>query len=317
MNYLEKNKDKIFKKYSTQELLKDIESFKYGKGLLHKVLNHFFEESIFKCCGKKTKISPYDCLQNDMLMTKILNYVGSKPKFFTGDEVANVKSCLRNSMSWVRKVANFPPRTARDIYLRYWDGVTKLNCLDTSAGFGSRMSAVLLSGHNYCGFDPNQELFEKLRQYKKFLFKNNVVNTTQRCGLYNHGSEIYRKELEGVFDVAFTSPPYFNLEKYYDDESSSTSNYNNYSNWVDFFVKPTVENTYKYLKKNGYAMVNIKNLNTKETCFDDFFEAFESVGFEFVEVFDMKIAKKQYGMQYNNKKGEIKNKEPVMVFRKR
>lgn len=119
MNYLEKHKNEIFKKYSNEELLRDIDSFKNGKGKLTKVLNQFFEECMFECCGKKTKISPMQCLESDELMEKILAYIASKPKFFTGNEIQNVKSCFRNSMSWVRKVANFPVRTAKDIYERY------------------------------------------------------------------------------------------------------------------------------------------------------------------------------------------------------
>lgn len=250
-------------------------------------------------------------------MGKILSYIKSKPKFFTGDEVTNVKSCFRNSMSWVRKVANFPCKTARDIYTRYATEGQVLNCLDTSCGFGSRMSAVLLSGHNYCGFDPNEELMKQLKSYQKFLKENNVISNEQRCGLYCQGSEIHRPELDGLFDVAFTSPPYFNLEKYSNDNSESTKNYNNYSVWVKNFVYPTVQNIYHYLKIGGYAMINIKNINKKETCYDDFFKAFQSIsGFEYVETFDMEIIKKQYGMQYNNQKGNIENKEPIMCFRK-
>lgn len=55
MSYLTEHKNEIFKKYSTEELLKDIDSFQNGKGKLNKVLNHFFEECMFKCCGKKNK----------------------------------------------------------------------------------------------------------------------------------------------------------------------------------------------------------------------------------------------------------------------
>lgn len=316
MNYLDMHRDEIFKKYDDETLLKDIDSFCNGKGKLTKVLNHFFEECIFECCGKKTKISPMDCLKDDKLMQKILNYVESKPKFFTGNEVQNVKSCFRNSMSWVRKVANFPPRTARDIYLRYAEYNNEgLNCLDTSCGFGSRMSAVLLSGNNYCGFDPNPKLYKKLVEYKKWLMDNDVIDVHQRCGLYNHGSEVHRQELDNHFDVAFTSPPYFNLEKYANDESASTTNYDNYSTWVDSFVIPTVYNIYAYLKIGGYAMINIKNINKKETCFNDFFRAFESIdGFEYIETFDMQITKKNYGMA--DGVAGIKNSEPVMSFRK-
>lgn len=42
MSYLTEHKNEIFKKYSTEELLKDIDSFQNGKGKLNKVLNHFF-----------------------------------------------------------------------------------------------------------------------------------------------------------------------------------------------------------------------------------------------------------------------------------
>ena len=46
--YYEKHKNEIFKKYSNEELIKDIDNFKNGKGKLYKVLNHFFEENIYK-----------------------------------------------------------------------------------------------------------------------------------------------------------------------------------------------------------------------------------------------------------------------------
>lgn len=273
---------------------------------------------MFKCCGKKTTISPMECLNNDELMNKILAYVKSKPNFFTSDsEVANVKSCLRNSMSWVRKVANFPPKEARRIYNYYNPEGKRLNCLDTSMGFGSRMSGALLSGNNYYGFDPNPTLFQKLEEYRDFLFDNKFVEADTKCGLFNHGSEIHRPELDGMMDVSFTSPPYFNLEKYADDNGKSTQNYDNYSKWVRDFVWPTVTNTYMYLKVGGYAMINIKNLSKKNPCYDDFFNAFQAIsGFVFVEELDMTFNKKQYGKQWDDTKGVIKNKEPIMVFQK-
>lgn len=319
MTYLDMHRDEIFKKYDKEEIIRDINNYKKGSGKLQKTLNNFFEECIFESCGKKTKISPMECLKDENNMVVILNYIKSKPNFFTSDsEVANVKSCLRNSMSWVRKVANFCPKNARDIYFRYFDiNGKRLNILDTSSGFGSRMSAVLLSGHNYCGFDPNPNLFKQLKNYLCFLRENDLIEKDQKCALYKTGSETYRNELESLFDVSFTSPPYFNLEKYANDDSSSTKNYDNYSNWIEYFAKPTIENTYRYLKVGGYAMINIKNINKKETCFDDWFNTFKSIkGFEFLEIFDMEISKKQYGMVYNNEKGEIENKEPIMVFRK-
>ena len=237
-------------------------------------------------------------------------------------KLATLNLFSRNGGRIAQKVANFCPVNARNIYFRYHDiNGERLNILDTSAGFGSRMSAVLLSGHNYCGFDPNQELFNKLIEYKEFLKDNQLIDETQRCGLYCAGSEIYRPELANTFDVSFTSPPYFNLEKYGEDDSRSTKNYDNYSNWLEQFAKPTIINTYNYLKNGGYAMINIKNLTRggKQPLFDDWFNIFSDIdGFEFIEVFEMKHqSKKNYFMNTNYAKEDYKGfKEPIMVFRK-
>ena len=48
MSYLEDHYNEIFKKYSTEELLEDIRNYQLGGGKLTKVLNHFFEEEMFK-----------------------------------------------------------------------------------------------------------------------------------------------------------------------------------------------------------------------------------------------------------------------------
>ena len=322
MNYLELHKDEIFKKYSTEELLKDIENYKGGSGRLSKVLNHFFEECIFNCQAPRGNKTPMQALQDDKDMEFILKYISEKPKFYTGNEISNVKSFFRNAGRLAQKVANFCPKNARNIYFRYNDiNGKRINVLDTSMGFGSRMSSVLLSGHNYCGFDPNKELYRKLKEYYSFLKENNVISSEQKCGMYCQGSEVYRQELDNTFDVSFTSPPYFNLEKYAEDESFSTKNYDNYSNWIEYFVKPTINNTYKYLKIGGHAMINIKNLTRgkKEPLFDDWLKLFqEHEGFEFIEIFEMEHqAKKNYTMNCNYSKETYQGfKEPIMVFRK-
>ena len=322
MSYLELHESEIFKKYSDEQLLKDITSYRNGGGRLSKVLNQWFEECIFECIAPRGQKSPMEALQNDDDIEFILKYVAEHPKFYTGNEITNIKSFFRNAGRLAQKVANFCPKNARDIYFRYNDiNSERINCLDTSAGFGSRMSAVLLSGHNYCGFDPNHELQMKLKDYLKWLRVHDVIEPTQRCGLYEQGSEIHRPELDNLFDVSFTSPPYFNLETYYNDDSESTKNYNNYELWLDKFAKPTIDNTYKYLKIGGHAMINIKNLTRggKEPLFDDWFRLFnEHGGFEFVEIFEMKHqSAKNYWMNTNYDKETYKGfKEPIMSFRK-
>lgn len=323
MSYLTEHRDEIFKKYNTETLIKDIDSYKNGTGRLSKVLNHFFEEEIFKCKAPRGNKSPMEALDNDEDIEYMLSYISTKTNFYTGNEISNIKSFFRNAGKLAQKVANFCPKNARDIYFRYHDinSADKINVLDTSMGFGSRMSAVLLSGHNYCGFDPNKSLYNQLKTYLQFLRDNNVISDSQRCGLYCKGSEEFVPQLVDKFDVSFTSPPYFNLEVYSTDEGQSIEKFNEYNTWLEYFVKPTVENTYKYLKVGGYAMINIKNLTRgkKEPLFDDWLRIFnEHSGFEFVEIFEMEHqAKKHYTMNTNYEKEKYTGfKEPIMVFRK-
>lgn len=322
MTYLEQHKNDIFKKYTDKELIKDINNYKYKNGKLTKTLNHFFEECIYNCVGSRYNNTPMQVLQNDEMMKWILNYIKSKPNFYTGNEISNVKSFMRNGTRYARKVANFCPKTAKEIYFRYHNiNGDKINILDTSMGFGARMSAVLLNGHNYYGIDPNKELFTKLNQYLDFLKNNNCIDANQICEMHCQGSEKYISQWDNLFDVCFTSPPYFNLEKYSDDDSESTKNYNNYELWINNFVKPTIDNIYRYLKVDGYVMINIKNLSNKgkESLFDDWFNIFSAHnGFEFVEVFEMKHqSKKHYTDNCNYTKEQYTGfKEPVMCFKK-
>lgn len=323
ISYLEKYHDQFFQHYNVDELKKDIRYYQNGDGRLYKTLGHFFEEVLYKCCGKSTKVSPYECLQDNQKMKVILDYIESKPNFFSeGNEFTNVKKCFQNSMSWVRQVANFPCKEARNIYFRYlkpqitFFGMDRerLNCLDTSCGFGSRMSAVLLSGENYFGIDPNEELQNKLHEYYDFLKSQHILEDSQVCDLRTQGSEVFIDEWEGKMDVMFTSPPYFNLEKYSNDNYASTKNYNDYKLWVENYVKPTIQNVYRYLRVGGVAMINIKNLSPTKPCYDDFFKAFQEIkGFKYIETFNLTIAKKSYGIDGSC---EIDNHEPIMAFSK-
>ena len=326
MNYLERHYDEIFKKYSKEELIKDITSYKLGGGRLSKTLNYFFKECIFNCQSTRGRKSPIEALKNDEDMKYILEYISTKPKFYTGSEIQNVESFFRNAGKLACKVANFPPKEARDIYFRYFpnalkDNSTKINCLDTSSGFGSRMSAVLISGHNYYGIDPNKELHNKLMECAKFYYDNGFIDNQQKCVLYACGSENFIPKLKNTIDVSFTSPPYFNLEKYSNDENESTNNYNNYNLWLKKFAIPTINNTYEYLKVGGYAMINIKNLTSKnkEKLFDDWFNIFSSIkGFQLYEIFEMKQSSVKVVGYYSNYDPTkyTQAKEPVMCFKK-
>ena len=315
MSYLDEHRDEIFRKYPDEDLLRDVSNFKNGGSRLTKVINQFFEECIFNCKDNRCKLTPMEALQNDEVMAKIIGAFARSPKLYHGTEVQNVKKSLSVSGIGARKVANFDPKNARSIYTRYHKDITGLNILDTSCGFGSRMLATLLCGANYYGFDPNEELYGKLKECFEWLVKNNQVSPSQVCDLHCCGSEIFVPELVGNMDISFTSPPYFNHESYASDSGMSTTNYNNYDGWLYEFAVPTILNTYKYLKVGGIAMINVKNMvsRSKKPLYDDFMRIFQTIhGFEYIETFSMEIKHRTLHKSMNY----VGFQEPVMAYKK-
>lgn len=330
MSFLEDNYSKIFKKYSDDELASECNSFIHGNGRLSRFLKHYFSELIFESSTLGGKyVSPIEALKDDNYINEVIKYVKSKPNVYAshGSELEQVLTYFQvGGSNKGRQVANFPPRVARDIYTKYYKNTKHpINCLDTSSGFGSRMSAVLLSGNNYFSTDPNSKLHTKLIECAKWMYTHGFISKSRICDLKCHGSEVFIPEWEGIMDVSFTSPPYFNLEKYSDDESASTKNYNNYDLWLEEFVKPTIANTYRYLKPGGYAMINIKNLGSgsKKPLFDDWKRLFnEHGGFDALEDFEMKQTCESCMGVYNKDNFNLGDsysqaKEPVMCFRKK
>jgi DNA modification methylase len=73
-----------------------------------------------------------------------------------------------------------------------------------------------------------------------------------------HGSEDY-VPMEKI-DMTFTSPPYFNLERYADDED--TQSYQKYlteTEYFDGFLKLTILNSLTKLKVGGLMIFNFRN----------------------------------------------------------
>ena len=158
-------------KFIDQEL--DLESLDDKGKKYDKIINHFFQKDIYmskSSRGVENTLSPDECLDNYEMLDKIFDYIDSKPNFYTGDDIANLKSFFRNAGKWVGKVANFSPNLARKIYEKYCPK-QNANILDYSCGFGSRMLGCLTSKYNftYYGIDPNSRLQENLEKLGIFI----------------------------------------------------------------------------------------------------------------------------------------------------
>lgn len=212
---------------------------------------------------------------------------------------------------------NFKPMIAKALYEKYCpkNGII----YDYASGFGGRMIGALCSKNNYryLGVEPCTETYEHLQELGSLI--EEATNTKNRFKIFKIGSEDFKYKKENCVDFAFSSPPYYTLEKYSDEPTQCYNKFNNLEEWFEGYVKPTIQTIYCLLKKDCYYAVNIADFNIgKERIeyVDKWIEISQEVGFEYIEQINMKLStRKGNGHKDNNGKDKIK-KEGIFVFKK-
>ena len=151
--------------------------------------------------------------------------------------------------------SNFRPATAKTIYELY--GKENCKVLDTSSGFGGRLLGFFTAKNTseYVGIDPNtaDSCNRFILYMSRYFNKKAYVN---KIGSEDFTVENY-PQYENYFDISFTSPPYFNIERYSDDITQSHVKFNTYDSWVDGFYRNTIYNSCNALKLDGVFAINI------------------------------------------------------------
>ena len=173
------------------------------------------------------------------------------------------KNILR-TMIGLRKYicSQFKPNVAKIIY----DMFESENILDFSMGWGDRLAGFYASEHgkHYVGIDPRKENHPIYKEQSEFYDKH--------LGFFEHErkSEFYCSPAEDFdfsqynehFDMVFTSPPYFSVERYSYDDTQSWVRYKDINDWNKDFLQTTLGNLWGSIKSGGYLLVNISDVYT-------------------------------------------------------
>ena len=221
-------------------------------------------------------------------------------ELMTKNEQTNemIRTVLRR-VSGAQMVSNFRPVTASALYKLFCDKNDTV--WDMSCGWGGRLLASIKAEINYIGTDPNTQTQKGLKEMVT-TFGNGA------CGyeLLTMGSEEYRPDKNSL-DFAFTSPPYFDTEKYSATETTqSYLKYSNINTWKENFLRKTLENVHYGLKPNKFCAFNVADVKSYETFEKDTKQIASEVGFKLVDTFDLRLSS-----QANDYKAE-----PIFIFKK-
>ena len=137
--------------------------------------------------------------------------------------------------------------------------------LDPCTGWGGRMLGCLAAGSEtyYVGCEPDKNTARGLTA----ILQDEALPllTRARARIFHKPAELALIEdiaqLE-KFDMVLTSPPYFNLERYTDDNNQSITTFKKWEEWTEKWLKPVILSSLALLKPTGVSCWSVKNFKS-------------------------------------------------------
>ena len=200
-----------------------------------------------------------------------------------------------------RMPLDFPADLSRSLINKYADG----GCvLDPCHGWGGRTVGFLLSSaKEYMGVDVSPEQGKGVSRLVECLLP--LADDEKQVNLTVNRFEDAKIEVS-KYDLALTSPPYFDVEKY-DGGKQSYKEYNSYDLWKDGFYTNLIKKVYKSLKIGGVFALQVGS--QRYPLLADGKTIASDTGFEIVTV-------ESAGMHNYQMQTEIDKGEAVLILRK-
>jgi tRNA1(Val) A37 N6-methylase TrmN6 len=217
-------------------------------------LANSFHPQMWEACIRGR--SPVECFENDPIL---LGSLGKAPAFWPDRRCWNARAIrILMSIQNRSRVSNFRPTVARALIDTFTS--SEGSVLDFSAGYGGRLLGAATLERSYTGIDPATKQHAGLVKMANYL--------RAKANLINGCAEDVLPTLRKKFDVVFTSPPYFRLERYSPEPSQSFRKYPSYEDWIHGFLRPSIENSHRLLKRDGFLILNVANISTHNVADD-------------------------------------------------
>lgn|GEM_PF-1897294 len=207
--------------------------------------------------------------------------------------------------------AQFKPGVAKAVY----DLTGAKRVLDFSMGWGDRLAGFCASSaEHYLGIDPNPDLHPLYQQ---------------QVALYGGGSKTFdiryaaAEDAElptGSFDLVFTSPPYFGMERYAEgtgnESAQSWSRYPTSEQWLEGFLRPVITRSWAALRPGGVLAINLADITHHREQYplcawlQRVVQALPSAEFKFA------LGMRLQGANYSGEKRGQVSGEPIWIWTK-
>jgi len=199
-------------------------------------ITDYFSEIVRIQCNFKNCISPF-------------KYWTGHRTFIEGDN-ATIKMIRDKMYDNVKFCNNFRISIALTLFDLFKANII----LDPSAGWGDRLIAAIgYDVKNYVGVDPNNELHPCYNEIIKTLV---APKCQSNFIMINDGFE--KANIPKLnYDLVFTSPPFFDLEKYSSNTNDSIVAHPSVDDWFKNFLLVLIKKSFNHLIIGGHFVLYI------------------------------------------------------------
>ena len=229
-----------FEKYENKYFIIKEDDWKKNEEI-NNITDIFSEKGRVKCqFGNKPSPHDYWQLHKEEMIKRTYDKYDSLT-------IRNLREAIYNSID-TKLCNNFRITVALTI-LKYFK---PKSWLDISAGWGDRLlSAIFYNISMYVAADPNKEL----HQYYNEMIDTFVPKTKRKNFILFEGGFEDIKLSYKEFDIVFTSPPFFDLEKYSTHDANSFTKYKTEKDWCKKFLLKSLNKAFKHLKVGGHMII--------------------------------------------------------------
>lgn len=120
--------------------------------------------------------------------------------------------------------------------------------LDPTAGWGDRLRVAIASGVEYVGVDSNYSM----QPAYKAIIEDKAGGDTSKYKVKK--GRFQNVKIDGMFDLVFTSPPFFTVEVY-----ENMTEWKDVEHFMKEFLRPFLRKSHKHLEKNGHLVLYIED----------------------------------------------------------
>lgn len=120
--------------------------------------------------------------------------------------------------------------------------------LDPTAGWGDRLRVAIATGTEYVGVDSNYSM----QPAYKAIIEDKAGDDKSKYQVKK--GRFQNVKIDGMFDLVFTSPPFFTVEVY-----ENMTEWKDVDDFMKEFLRPFLRKSHKHLEKNGRLVLYIED----------------------------------------------------------